>query len=342
MATSLPLPPHFDPAATSRLFRVPYAERAAEARRWAIAHRVRPASEDARRVGLLLVDAQNTFCLPEFELFVAGRSGRGALDDNARLCAFLYRNLGAITEVIATLDTHSPLQIFHPVFWVDEQGEHPVPHTVVSVRDVEEGRFSINPRVAAIIPSLGSDPGAYARHYVRRLEEGGKYPLTIWPYHAMLGGLGHALVSAVEEAVFFHAVARESPVRFEVKGRHPLTENYSVLAPEVDHDLEGRSLVGRNTALVDHLLGLDALLVAGQAKSHCVAWTVADLLAEIASRDPALARKVVLLEDCTSAVCVPGVVDYTEGAEAAFRRFAAAGVRIAPSTTPFASLLDGG
>jgi nicotinamidase-related amidase len=328
---SLPLPPHFAKAATSRVFRVPYAERAAEARRWAITHGLRPAAEDGRRVGLLLVDVQNTFCLPDFELFVAGRSGSGAVDDNARLCAFLYHNLDAITEVVATLDTHSPLQIFHPIFWVDERGEHPGPHTVVRVKDVAEGRLRVNPRVAAALPSLGPDPAAYALHYVRRLEEGGKYPLTIWPYHAMLGGLGHALVSAVEEAVFFHSVAREAPARFEIKGRHPLTENYSVLEPEVDVDPEGRSLVGRNTALVDHLLRFDTVVVAGQAKSHCVAWTVADLLAEIEERDRTLAGRVRLLDDCSSAVCVPGVVDYTEAADDAYRRFAAAGMKIVSS-----------
>ena len=43
-----------------------------------------------------------------------------------------------------------------------------------------------------------------------RLAAGGKFALTVWPYHAMLGGIGHALVSAVEEAMFFHAIARAS------------------------------------------------------------------------------------------------------------------------------------
>ena len=33
-------------------------------------------------------------------------------------------------------------------------------------------------------------------------------------------------------------------------------------------------------------------------------------------------KKVYLLEDCTSPVVVPGVVDYTEQADAAFRHFA--------------------
>ena len=38
-------------------------------------------------------------------------------------------------------------------------------------------------------------------HYVEKLTADGKYPLIIWPYHAMLGGIGHALVANVEEAV---------------------------------------------------------------------------------------------------------------------------------------------
>ena len=74
---SLPLPPFFDPAAAGRVYRVPYQERAAQAREWAARHGVRPAAEDARRTALLLVDVQNTFCLPEFELFVGGRWAAG-------------------------------------------------------------------------------------------------------------------------------------------------------------------------------------------------------------------------------------------------------------------------
>ena len=58
------------------------------------------------RVALVAVDVQNTFCLPEFEFYVGGRSGTGALDDNRRLVEFVYRNLGNITQIFPTLDTH--------------------------------------------------------------------------------------------------------------------------------------------------------------------------------------------------------------------------------------------
>ncbi len=334
MYRELPLPPHFAPARAAEVFRVPYEDRAQEARAWARAHRLRPAAEDEFRLALVLIDVQNTFCIPEFELYVAGCSGTGAVDDNRRLADFIYRNLGAITRIIPTLDTHQAFQIFHAAFLVDERGEHPPPFTRVSVEDVEQGRWRFNPNVA---PSLGLEPAYGQRHllhYVRRLKQIGKYELTVWPYHGMLGGIGHALVSLIEEAVFFHGIARDSQPNLQIKGRQPLTEAYSVLGPEVMDDPEGRTIAEKNNALIDELLRFDAIAIAGQAKSHCVAWTIADLLRAIEARDAALARRVYLLEDCTSPVVVPGVVDYTEDADRAFRRFAEAGMHIVRSTTP--------
>jgi nicotinamidase-related amidase len=63
-----------------------------------------------------------------------------------------------------------------------------------------------------------------------------------------------------------------------------------------------------------------------------VAWTVSDLLEDIQAADAALAKKVYLLEDCSSAVVVPGVVDHTDAANAAFARFAKSGMQIVKST----------
>jgi hypothetical protein len=93
----LPVPPHYDPVKVGEVWRVPYRERAAEAERWAKQNGVMPSSQDSFRVSLLLVDVQNTFCIPGFELYVGGRSGRGAVEDNRRLCEFIYRNLAVIT-----------------------------------------------------------------------------------------------------------------------------------------------------------------------------------------------------------------------------------------------------
>jgi nicotinamidase-related amidase len=335
--TPLPLPSFYSPDRVGEVWRVPYEERAQQAKAWAKEHQIGPAHEDSPRICLLAIDVQNTFCIPGFELFVGGRSGVGAVEDNRRLCEFVYRNLGLITEIAPTLDTHTALQVFHAEFWVNAEGDNPPPMTLIHYDDVVQGKWRVNPTVAY---SVGSDYGAlqeYALHYTRQLDERGKYPLTIWPYHSMLGGIGHALVSAFEEACFFHNLARQSQTRFEVKGGNPLTENYSVLSPEVLEDGQGSAIAQKNSALIEKLLTFDAVIIAGQAKSHCVAWTVEDLLSEILVKDPQLAQKVYLLEDCTSPVVVPGVVDFTDPANATFDRFAQAGMHRVASSTPLAN-----
>jgi nicotinamidase-related amidase len=332
--TQLPIPDYFDTKKVSEVWRVPYQERAAEAKKWAKKYSIQPAASDKNQICLLIIDAQNTFCLPEFELFVGGRSGSGAVDDNLRLCEFIYRNLNAITTIAPTMDTHTAMQIFHPIFWINEAGEHPLPAaTSITLEDVQQGIWKVNPAVAhSIAAGNYSALQKHALHYVHKLSDEGKYPLTIWPYHSMLGGIGHALVSAVEEAIFFHSIARNSQALFEIKGGNPLTENYSVLRPEVLDGSDGNSIAQKNASFIDKLLGFDAIIIAGQAKSHCVAWTIDDLLTEILARDRKLAKKVYLLEDCTSPVVVPGVVDFTEQADAAFQRFAAAGMNVVKST----------
>ena len=331
-SAELSIPDHFDPVRVGEVWRVPYQQRSLAAQDWANQHQLQPAAQDTRRICLLAIDVQNTFCIPEFELFVAGQSGMGAVADTVRLCEFVYRNLGKITTIVPTLDTHTATQVFHPIFWVNAAGEHPIPMTMISLDEVRQGKWRVNPSIAATLAIAPEQVEGFALHYVNRLSQDGKYPLTIWPYHSMLGGIGHALVSAFEEACFFHTIARQCQTRFEIKGNNPLTENYSVLRPEVLVDGSGQAIAEKNFALIQLLLAYDAVIVAGQAKSHCVAWTVDDLLAEIQPIDPALVQKVYLLEDCTSPVVVPGVIDFTEQAETAYQRFAAAGMHIVRST----------
>jgi nicotinamidase-related amidase len=59
-----------------------------------------------RQTRLLLIDVQNTFCLPEFELFIGCHSGCGAIDDSNQIYKFIYPDLGKIYQIIATMDTY--------------------------------------------------------------------------------------------------------------------------------------------------------------------------------------------------------------------------------------------
>lgn len=323
--SELPVPPTVDPDRADSVWRVPYEERAAEAEAWAREHGLPPAADDTVRIALILVDVQNTFCVPGHELYVGGRSGTAAVEDNRRLARFVYRNLGRLTTLVPTMDTHQAMQVFHSVFLIDADGNHPAPYSQVSVEDVRSGAWRFNPRVA---PSLGITPEygqRHLEHYCAQLAESGKLAMTVWPYHAMLGGIGHALVSPIEEAVYFHTLARSAQADIRVKGRNPLTEHYSVLGPEVETGPDGERIGQHDSHILDYVRDYDAVAITGQAKSHCVAWTVEDLLGDIRKVDPALAGKVYLIEDCTSPVVAPGM-DFTDDADAAFARFAEAGM----------------
>lgn len=335
---NLPIPPHFDPDSVGKVWKVPYQQRAEEAKRWAEHHNLRPASADEFKICLLLIDVQNTFCMPDFELFVGGRSGSGAVDDNRRLCEFIYRNSNAITQICPTMDTHQAIQIFHSIFFIDPNGVHPAPYTLISSDDVEQDRWTINPRILATLGVDQSYSRDYLKHYTESLSQEGKYNLTVWPYHAMLGGIGHALASAVEEAIFFHSIARLSPTDFILGRLNPLTENYSVVKPEVMEDHRGSVISGKDPKIIDKLTQFDALIITGQAKSHCVAWTIEDLYLELKELDPGLVKKIYLIEDCTSPVVVPGVIDYTDQADETYRRFADWGMHIIDSTQDLGSL----
>jgi nicotinamidase-related amidase len=337
--TQYPLPAHFNPDKVGKVWRVSYEDRAREAVEWSKEHCIHPASQDGFKLGLLLIDVQNTFCIPGFELYVGGRSGLGAVEDNERLCQFIYHNLGNISEISVTMDTHNPFQIFHAMYLVDEAGNQPAPMTLISSDDVRSGKWKFNTALAAglgIQPEFGQ---RHLEHYVLALEEHHKYNLTIWPYHALLGGIGHALVAAVEEAIFFHSIARVTLADYLVKGDNPLTEHYSAVGPEVLTGPEEQEIAQKDTKFIEKLQKYNALVIAGQAKSHCVAWTISDLLGDILEEDESLVKKVYLLEDCTSPVVVPGIVDYTEEADAAFQRFQEAGMHVVRSIDPIESWL---
>jgi nicotinamidase-related amidase len=309
---------------------------------------VRPAASDSRRHHLVLIDAQRDFCFPEGTLYVGGRSGLGALEDNDRIARFIYENLAAISEITCTLDSHLPFQIFFAPFWVDRDGAPLTPHRTISVEEIRGRDVRPNPDVveAAGAPDLGW-LNRQVLSYAQALAEAGRYVLYLWPPHVLLGGDGHALVGVVQEARLFHAYARSARNGVEIKGTHPLTENYSVFSPEVLEAHDGASLGARNGALIHSLLREDRLIIAGQASSHCVKSSIDDLLEAIQAKDPSLARRVYVLEDAMSAVAVPNpaspgsfFADFTDAAQNALGRYHDAGMHIVKTTTPMSEWPD--
>ena len=85
-----------------------------------------------------------------------------------------------------------------------------------------------------------------------------------------------------------------------------MTENYSVLSPEVT-ELGGKSVGTFNAAFFKMLMEFDRVYVFGQAKSHCVLSTLRDMREHIAKTDRGLAKKIYILEDAMSPVPPPPI-----------------------------------
>ena len=340
-----PIPAHYDPKNARAFGYRPDAQAMFEAATaYRRDHHILPASSDARRNHLLLIDVQRDFCFPEGTLYVGGRSGTGAIDDTDRLARFIYENLGAISEITCTLDTHLPFQIFFAPFWIDAAGAPLTAHRTISVAEIQSGAVRPNPDVVA---AAGAPDLEWLTrqcvYYAQSLEKAGKYVLYLWPPHCLIGGDGHALVGVIQEARLFHAFARSARNGVEIKGTHPLTENYSVFSPEVLGRHDHGSLASRNDGLIRALLNEDRIIVAGQASSHCVKSSLEDLLTAIESTDKSLARRVYIIEDAMSAVAVPDLsnpgtffADFTEAARSALDRFREAGMHLVKTSVPSA------
>lgn len=228
---------------------------------------------------LLLIDPQNDFCDPSGALFVPG-----ADEDCRRAASFIARNVSRIDSIHVTLDSHDYWNIAHPVFWKDAAGGSPPPFTVVSLDAFDGGAFF--PRDPALAD--------YARRYIERLEKKGRYRLVLWPPHCLIGTPGHCVRRDVLDAVHLWQDARLKPVDYVIKGKNPLTEHYSAIEAEVP--VPGDDATHTNRALLDALEKADEIIAAGEALSHCVAFTLRDIARHVG------AQKITLLSDCSSSV----------------------------------------
>ena len=300
--------PHFyDPRRVGTLFYPDPASIAHAAEQAALA----PASEDTEKIHLLLVDMQIDFCHAQGSLYVPG-----AEEDVRRLCNFIFQHAERISDIVCTLDSHLPFQIFHASWWVDEQGNHPEPLTIIDSHAVQSGRWR-----PLVMPE-------YSRNYVKQLEKRAKKKLTIWPYHVLIGGIGNALDPMLFSVVLWHSLARATQSTWMSKGRVPQSEHYSAVQPEIEVPKHPQGQ--KNVGLLRLVKQADALFLAGEAQSHCVLETVSDFVNEFRDQ-PDVLQKIYVLKDCMSPVVHPEI-DFGAIAEARFADFAELGINFVAST----------
>lgn len=244
-----------------------------------------PAAEDTVRTLFLAIDMQNDF-MENGELPVPG-SHR----DIWNAAQFLYNNMNKITQIAVSLDTHQPQQIFHPNWWLDEQGNNPLPFTIIAKEDVQSGKWR---------PVNNPDESL---DYVVNLSEKSKKDLCIWPYHCLEGTFGATLESQFANMVYFHSIARKSVPTRIIKGKDPLSEMYGIIKTEYDQDNYC------NIDFLNELKTYDKIIIVGEAKSHCVLESLRQILGYYESSAEVTSR-IFVLEDCMSSI--PGFEKNTE------------------------------
>ena len=260
--------------------------------------------DDAPRRLLLCIDVQNDF-IEGGALAVPGSIG-----DVERMTRFIYNNMGGISRILCSLDTHIAHQIFHPCWWINSAGDHPAPYTVITYQDVVDNKWR---------PVIGELPDSI--QYLKELEKVGKKQLCIWPYHCISGTEGQTLENEFAKMVYFHSVARKSVNRMIPKGSDPYSEMYGIIKPEFS------KTNFLNTPVLTAIEKYDEIFVVGEAASHCLMESVKQIAEHFANR-PEITQKITILEDCTSPI--PGYEADTATAFADFKN--SYGIKFAKST----------
>lgn len=248
-------------------------------------------SNQAQKAGscLLLIDPQVDFIDENGSLKVDG-----AKKDCERVAGFIESHLEDLKEIYVTLDSHARYHIAHPMFWINSEEKHPDPFTAISNKDVKEKKW---------IP-VDKDMATWADKYTAALETQKRlkgldaFMLTIWPPHCLIGTIGHSVEKRIAEALEKWEIHNKSTVHYVMKGNNSKTEHYSAFRAEVIVPDDPATKFNEN--LYKDLVKHDAIYVAGQAQSHCVNFTVRDLVDKMGVA--VSIKKLIILEGSMSPV----------------------------------------
>lgn len=235
------------------------------------------------KIHLLIIDPQFDFVNKNGALSVPG-----AQEDMERLAAFIDRAGSKLDDIHVTLDSHHPLHVAHGIFWKDSHGDHPNPFTIITAKDVQDGKWM------ASMPKFQR----WCIEYTESLEKNGKYPLCVWPSHCLIGSNGAKVDETLFKSLLKWQENEFAVVNYVTKGSNIKTEHYSAVKADVTDPKDPSTQI--NTNLINALMEADLIALAGEAGSHCLASTGRDV-AE-AFGDDSYVKKLVLLTDATSPV----------------------------------------
>lgn len=226
---------------------------------------------------MLAIDPQVGFVLPGYPLSV-----KGAVHDVRRVIELIYDRPELFDEIFVTLDQHLRLSIFSRYWWKDQTGNFPPAFTRITTEEVEAGNWQ------PIIMET------WSHYYVQKMGY-----VDIWPDHCLIGTEQAQLVPALEEAIWWHTIARNTKPIALLKGDVLESEFYGPFGPNVR--VPGHPRGGLITQALDLLGRYQKLFVWGEARDFCVLSGLLQHLEYYEGR-PEVISRVYLIKDCTSLV----------------------------------------
>ncbi len=225
-----------------------------------------------RKNCFFVIDPQNDFCDPKGSLYVPG-----ADKDMDRLAKFIADNQKGVEGIVLTMDTHNVMDIAHPKYWVDNEGNHPAPFTTISKKEAKGRRFTTHMPNAP--EKVVLEKQKMAVDYLEDLESLGKTH-TIWPEHCIQGTWGQSVYANLMDTVLDWVGETGVEYLLFPKGLYPNTEHYGAFEAEVpDSNVPETTLMSQQVQnILGYLDSFENVYICGEAKSHCVANTLAQLI----------------------------------------------------------------
>ena len=266
------------------------------------------------KINLLIIDPQVDFH-EGGNLAVAGANG-----DSQRIAGFIEANQAKLNKVFVSLDTHTPNHIGHQKdgnegYWVvlnedgtPAQDQTITPFTVFAVKDgaiIEAGVE--NPRK---FKPKRKELLDWTIEYIKEVPTFGKGPPLIWPTHCIEDQPGHAVQPQLKETL---DKLDTDMVEYHIKGQNEATEMYSIFKAEIPTEtinngnkdtyysgtlpLKTSSKIDAprsdvpdgaylqttfNNELYNSLTSEGKpIVICGEALTHCVNWSLRDLVDKI-------------------------------------------------------------
>lgn len=250
-------------------------------------------------IGLFIIDPQNDFCNPSGSLFV-----NNADQDMIRLGYFINQCKNNIDDIMISLDAHNRYDIAHPLFWVDKDGNHPEPFTIISLEDIESEKWIPNDIFFSgnFSNLFEENKHEQVKIYAECLKENAKLDICVWPPHCIVGTEGFNIFNPLQNEIEKWEKERDLSSTKIIKGLDPFTEHYSAVSEEVQMaNISPNNNIYNLYKIIRFIKKYDIIVFAGEASSHCVSSTIREINKEI-KNIPSLNKKFYLLKDCTSPV----------------------------------------